>query len=225
MLSKYGGDMQQKAVLAFRAQYRQAIAGYYRGWLHAGLVFGSGLMGIIFAVRQLHGVTPLTWLILPATLLFANVAEYIAHRYLGHHKSRILPLFYQRHTGDHHSFFDEELFYFENNRDLRVVFFPVYLIYAFIFLLICPVGFVLISLGFENAAALFAIGALSGYLLYELLHFSYHIPGNNPFRFIPWWCWLRDLHQYHHRHGAMQHVNFNITLPLVDVLLGTYKRR
>ena len=216
--------MKHEAVEAFRGRYRAAIHPLYRGWLHGGLVLITGLSVIMLAYSALQNVSLTEWCVIPVSLLFANAAEYIAHRWLGHHKSRILPLFYQRHSGDHHSFFDEKLFYFANERDLRVVFFPLYLIYLFIFLLVLPVGFVLHSAGFDNAAYLFAIGAIGGYLLYEILHFSYHIPGNNPFRFIPGWKWLRDLHRLHHTHAQMRHANFNITLPLMDVLLGTYKR-
>lgn len=216
--------MQPSAVNAFRAGYRAQIHRLYRGWLHGLAVLVSGLSVLIYAAGQLQGVSLAEYLIIPATLLFANVAEYVAHRWLGHRKTKILPLFYQRHTGDHHSFFDDELFYFCADRDLRVVFFPLYLIYVFIFALILPVGFLLHWFGQDNGAYLFAIGAISGYLLYELLHFSYHIPGKNPFRYIPGWAFLSDLHRYHHRHTNMQHANFNITLPLMDIVLGTFQQ-
>jgi len=180
---------------------------------------------IIFSFSQLASVSVFEILVFPMTLLVVNFAEYYAHRWLGHRKTRYGKLFYSRHTGDHHSFFLEHAMDYQGIRDWRVVLFPVYLIFAFLFGLILPGAYVLTELVSLNAAYLYAAGGISGYLFYEIMHFSYHIPrghwAEKIFLVIPGWKALRHLHVLHHKREKMGEANFNITLPIFDLLLGT----
>ncbi len=66
-----------------------------------------------------------------------------------------------------------------------------------------------------------AVGGIAGYLFYEVMHFSYHLPGGSFVERVPVWKQLRQLHNLHHRPELMGQKNFNITLPIFDVLLGT----
>jgi sterol desaturase/sphingolipid hydroxylase (fatty acid hydroxylase superfamily) len=72
---------------------------------------------------------------------------------------------------------------------------------------------------------LYAITAISGYWLYEILHFSYHLPRGSTlervFAAIPGWKYLRLFHTVHHFRDTMHDVNFNVTIPLTDWVLGT----
>jgi len=38
------------------------------------------------------------------------------------------------------------------------------------------------------------------------------------------WRKMRSHHRHHHRLDRMSHVNFNVTFPLMDTLLGTRER-
>ncbi|WP_299728351.1 hypothetical protein [uncultured Endozoicomonas sp.] len=133
--------MNHSAMEAFRSNYRLAITPGYNGWLHMFSVVAVGLLVIIFSLFQLQSVSTLEWFVFPVTMLAVNFAEYCAHRWLGHQKTNIGKLFYQRHTGDHHSFFLEDAMDYQSVRDWRVVLFPVYLIFAFIIGLILPGGY------------------------------------------------------------------------------------
>ena len=213
------------AMMKFRDQYRQGIAASYRGWVHMLTVLLVGFGVIIYALSQLLAVSFSEWLIFPLTLLVVNFAEYYAHRWLGHRKTKYGKLFYSRHTGDHHSFFLEHSMNYETIRDWRVVLFPVYLIFAFLFGLIFPVGYLLSEAISMNTAYLFAAAGISGYLFYEVMHFSYHIPrghwAEKVFSLIPGWVALRHLHVLHHKRDKMGVANFNITLPIFDLVFGT----
>ncbi|MFT7683822.1 MAG: hypothetical protein ACI935_003345 [Moritella dasanensis] len=217
--------MKQNAMLKFRSVYREGISTYYNGWLHMASVLVVGLSVIIFSCSQLNEVILWEWLIFPCTMIVVNFAEYYAHRWLGHRKTKYGQLFYQRHTGDHHSFFLEHAMAFSSPRDWRVVLFPLYLIFAFTIGLIVPVGY-LLAQGFSwNVAYLYAAAGISGYLFYEIMHFSYHIPrghwSEKFFLAIPGWGMLRQLHVLHHKRDKMTEANFNITLPIFDLLLGS----
>ena len=207
--------------LAFRARYRASIARFYSGGLHALVVAATGLGVILYSFSQVAQGTVAEWLLLPLTMVLVNFGEYATHRWLGHRKTRIGRLFYSRHTGDHHSFFIESAMPFESVRDWRVVLFPAWLIYVFLVFLIIPGTLLLQWLWSDNAGWIYAAAALCGYLFYEVMHFSYHLPAGSFVERTPIWWRLRCLHQLHHERERMAQCNFNITLPLFDWLLGT----
>jgi hypothetical protein len=213
------------AMTKFRQQYRAGIVKSYRGWIHMLSVLAVGLGTIIYALSQLQSAAWVEWMVFPLTMLMVNFAEYYAHRWLGHKKTKYGKLFYSRHTGDHHSFFLEHSMNYETVQDWRVVLFPLYLIFAFLFGLILPVGFVLSEVVSMNVAYIYAAAGISGYLFYEVMHFSYHIPrghwAEKLFLVIPGWTALRHLHVLHHKRDKMGEANFNITLPIFDFLLGS----
>ncbi len=207
---------------AFRTRYRAGIGRLYNGWVHMMIVLLVGLTVIGYSLLQLTSPSFLEWLVLPVIIVLVNLAEYVAHRWLGHKKTRAGKLFYSRHTGDHHSFFLEDYMPYQSVRDWRVVLFPAYLIFAFLIGLIIPMGAVLFFFASPNAAYLMAAGGIFGYLFYEVMHFSYHLPDGSFAERVPGWKHMRQLHNLHHRRDLMGNSNFNITLPIFDVLLGTF---
>jgi hypothetical protein len=218
-------QMTLQAMEAFRSQYRAGISSLYNGWLHMFTVAGIGLFVILYAFGQIQNPSVLEWMVFPLTMLVVNFAEYYAHRWLGHRKTKLGGLFYKRHTGDHHSFFLENAMNYQSVRDWRVVLFPAFLILAFIFGLILPGGYVLQSFVSDNAAYFYAAAGITGYLFYEVMHFSYHIPrghwAEKIFLCIPGWKLMRHTHVLHHKRDKMAQANFNITLPIFDLILGT----
>ena len=108
--------------------------------LHLLVVAATGSGVITYSAVQLQQIQAPEWLVIPLTLLLVNLAEYVAHRWLGHRKTRLGRMFYARHTGDHHSFFVETAMPFESTRDWRVVLFPAWLIYVFLLGLMLPGG-------------------------------------------------------------------------------------
>ncbi|MGJ8685864.1 MAG: sterol desaturase family protein [Spongiibacteraceae bacterium] len=219
-------SMTTASMQAFRSRYRAAISPRYNGWLHMFIVAAIGTLVIAGSLSQLIHVSTLEWLTVPVTLLVVNFGEYYAHRWLGHRKTNIGKLFYQRHTGDHHSFFLDSDMDYQSSRDWRVVLFPSYLILAFSIGLVLPGIMVLLQLATSNIAYLYAATAIGGYLFYEVMHFSYHIPRDGVteklFLYIPGWKIMREHHRLHHRRDKMAVANFNITLPVFDLLLGSY---
>lgn len=206
---------------AFRNRYRAGISRWYSGWLHLLVVAFTGITVITYSLLQTQTISGIEFLVIPLTLLLVNFAEYAAHRWLGHRKTRLGRLFYSRHTGDHHSFFVESAMPFESIRDWRVVLFPAWLIYVFLLGLLLPGGWLLLQLWSANAAWLFVASGIAGYLFYEVMHFSYHLPAGSFVERTPVWWRLQRLHQLHHERERMTDSNFNITIPVFDWLLGT----
>lgn len=185
-------------------------------------VLSVGVFVIVYSITQVQDASWGEWLVLPVTMLGVNFSEYFAHRWLGHKKTKYGKLFYQRHSGDHHTFFLQDDMPYESSRDWRVVLFPGYLIIAFLLGLVIPVGWLLLHLDLTNSAYMYAIGAIGGYLFYEVMHFSYHLPEGSFVERTPIWRELRQLHVEHHKRDLMTEKNFNITIPIFDWILGTY---
>ena len=214
-----------ESVRRFRAEYRQSeIPHGYSGSRHALFTFGVGSLVLLACLWQLQWVRPLEWLTVPLALAYANLTEYLGHRYPMHHRFRSLSLIYKRHAGQHHRFFTHEAMPFESRRDLRAVLFPPLLVMFFFGAFGVPVWFALRALLSANVAWLFIASGLAYYLNYEVLHLAYHLPEDHWLARRPLVCRLRWLHRNHHDPHLMAHVNFNITYPICDRLFGTLKR-
>ncbi len=209
----------------YREQYRdRRIPAYYSGLFHLGFTTVASIAVVVFSILQLDAVTALEWLTIPATFLYANLAEYLGHRGPMHHPAGFLRLIYERHTLQHHRFFTDAAMQFDSSRDFHAVLFPPVLMVFFITAFALPVWALLVWLFSANVAYLFVATAIAYFLNYELLHFAYHTaPDSWPSR-LPGMAALRQLHTRHHDPALMQSYNFNITYPICDALFGTLFR-
>jgi hypothetical protein len=214
-----------EAVGRFRAEYRdREIPLRYRGGLHLLFTFGVGGVVLLLCLAQLDQVKPLEWLTVPLALVYANLAEYLGHRFPMHRPYRGLGLVYRRHAGQHHRFFNHEAMPIDDYRDLRAVLFPPLLVIFFFGLFGVPVWFALDWLLSANVAWLFIACGLAYFLNYEILHLAYHLPEQHWLARRALVRRLRWLHRTHHDPRRMAQCNFNITYPLGDVLFGTLRR-
>lgn len=170
--------------------------------------------------------SPRSWLLLPAFWLFANFFEWTVHRFPMHRplQPRIM---YRNHAQIHHGAFTDEDMPIENARELWLIMMPWYTI---VMLLVgaSPVAVLAALLGGLPLAGIFYVGALSYFMFYETLHALYHLP---PATLARWgigghgiFARLRAHHARHHAMRRMAHVNFNVTIPLADVVLGTREK-
>lgn len=209
----------------FRAKYRAGVSPHYSGFLHAATVV-IGASGLIWwaasQITEFHWSQ--LWFVVGLYVVY-NVLEWASHRYLGHEKTKLFKFFYQRHTGDHHTFFVDRAMEYELVLDWRVVIFPVALLVAVALTMALPAGAICYWVFGDTYGYLAFITIMSCYLAYEVLHFSYHLPKGSVaeriFRAIPGWTYLRLFHTVHHNRELMAEGNFNITLPLSDWLFGT----
>lgn len=213
------GMRMQFDTTSFRARYRAGIKPGYNAWLHGGFVLLFGTLCIGFLLTRITNPSLWEWLTVPLALIFYNWGEYQIHKNLGHVKHRFSKLFYQRHTGDHHSFFAYGQMNFETPKDWRVIFFPAWLIV--IFATINLTAFWALSQWNTNVAALFCATLLMGYLAYEIMHACEHLPTQHPLSQLPWVRGMRRLHELHHARELMHNFNFNVVFPLWDWLYGT----
>jgi sterol desaturase/sphingolipid hydroxylase (fatty acid hydroxylase superfamily) len=141
-----------------------------------------------------------------------------------HHRRRGLGLIFTRHTLQHHRFFTDESMACDSSRDFKIMLFPPVMLVFFIGGLALPIGAAFFWLVSPNAGYLFATAAVAYFLLYEWLHFLYHLPSTSKAARLPFLGRLRRHHQLHHNPRRMSGWNFNITFPIGDLIFGTYWR-
>ena len=196
----------------------------YSGPRHLATTISVSLLVALASAAMLDSVTPLEWLTIPLTFLYANLSEYLGHRGPMHHKTRFLTKVFERHSVEHHAFFTHEAATFESRQDYKAVLFPPILLIFFIGGFAIPVGALLYWLVSPNVCFLFVLTSVLYFLNYELLHFAYHSEPSSWIGRLPFVSRLRQHHIKHHNRRLMTQYNFNITYPICDWMFGTLYR-
>jgi hypothetical protein len=214
------------SVAEFRSVFQQEqFPRYYSSSLHLLLTVGASLTAAIYCVFRLKDVRPLEWLTIPVTFLYANLTEYVAHRYPMHRPMRGLKRIFAGHTLNHHHYFTHESMEMDGMQALVIILFPPVMLLFFFGLFGFPVAFLLGSLISTNVGYLFLAVAMGYYFNYELFHLAYHMPQTSFIGRLPVVKKLRLLHTRHHDLQLMTGYCFNITYPLCDFLFGTLTPR
>jgi hypothetical protein len=184
----------------------------------AVLASGIALAAVWLAARA----SAMDWLLLPAFFVVANGIEWLVHKNPMHHP--MPPRFmYKNHALFHHRAFLHDSMPIKDPRELGLVMMPWYTMLG-LFVLSSPIALLAAWWRGPGAAGIFFLAAALYFLTYETLHALYHMPP----RFLrrvglsgALFQRMQSHHRHHHRLNRMAHVNFNVTFPLMDWLLGT----
>src|SRR5437588_7389511 len=108
------------------------------------------------------------WLIVPVTVVGANIFEWFLHLQVMHRPRPALMDMYKRHTLAHHQFFTESEPFHDTTRDYRVAFSAIRLI-AFL-AMAAGLAYAVATIWSSNAAWLLACASTGMYLNYEFFH-------------------------------------------------------
>jgi hypothetical protein len=205
----------------FREQYLAGISPWYNGWLHAGVLYGTGIILIAYCVLQLREAS-WEWLLAIPVAIAGNFFEWWVHKYVLHRLRDVFAIrsIYDRHTRQHHQYFTDNDHEIHSVKEFRIVFFPWRVLTV---LTVAGGGISLLMaqvLG-ANAGYVTFMTMLGQYLVYETFHFCCHVPENAFVRNMPFVNTIRRHHATHHNMGIMMHVNMNLTFPVADWAMGT----
>ena len=186
----------------------------------------------MFGVLAVAGITVGYWLaresrivdlwIVPFFLLSQNVAEYLIHRLLMHRPSFLRAL-YQGHMG-HHRAFQYDAMEIAAWSEMGLVMMPWFSI-ALLFVGMAPIVWVTARTVGPGPAGLLLVTSTFSFVFYEMLHALYHFPspvlGRLGLAHSRTFAFLSRHHRHHHRLERMRWVNFNISVPLSDLMFGT----
>ncbi len=168
----------------------------------------------------------LDWLLAPVFFFVANAIEWTVHRYPMH---RPLPprFMYKNHSLIHHLAFTDGNMPITRPAELGLIMMPWYTIIG-LFVVASPVLVVAGLLRGVGLSGVFLLVAVGYFLSYETLHALYHVPDSTLDRIgigkVRLFRRMQAHHRHHHVLKRMSQVNFNVTVPLMDVLLGTRER-
>ena len=198
----------------------------YSPWRHMALtlVLATVLasLGLALAVRA----RMTDWLLLPGFWVIANFIEWMVHRNPMHRPLRP-RIMYRNHAQLHHLAFTDGRMVIGKTDELGLIMMPWYTMLG-LFAVASPVMVIAGVLRGPGLAGVFLLGAVAYFLCYETLHALYHLPDATLDRAgigrVRAFRRLQAHHRHHHILGRMAAVNFNVTFPLWDRLLGTLEK-
>ena len=150
-------------------------------------------------------------------LIYASFLEWFVHKY-GMHTDKISKWAFSRHAIQHHS----------ARRSMKTFYIPPEENAAYnitessavplLWIVHLPLYFLVGTLGGIPAGVGAAAGGAAYILAYELLHFYIHAPKGYWFQRTRLFRFYCEYHRVHH-HKARR--NYNIVMPLADLVLGT----
>jgi hypothetical protein len=205
---------------ALRQRMLAGIPRWYSPYGHLAGTIGVGVGTLALALAKISNVRALELLTIPAAFVFANLVEWWAHKHVMHRRRRFMPVLYDRHTPEHHRVYRYEDMAIRSARELRLVLIPAMGVLGIV-LLSAPAALLAALLVNANVGWLFLMSSALYVVGYELTHLCYHLPENSLVYRIPLVRALREHHARHHMPSLMQNFNFNVTVPLGDLLFGT----
>jgi len=154
-----------------------------------------------------------------AGVLFASFFEWALHRFVMHRPTSWCLYSFRAHTlVHHHTFKADHTYHLAHEPDKETI--PMAWWNGPVLILVCLLPVVPLTLWFGQWAL--GLGALLAYVAYygayEYMHWCMHLPKRR--RVERSWI-FRRLNGHHLLHHRYMHKNFNVVLPLADLLLGT----
>jgi hypothetical protein len=200
------------------------IPRWYSPWGHLAGTVGVGVVTLVLSILSISDPQAIEFVTIPLAFVFANLVEWFAHKHFMHRRRFPLRVLFDRHTPEHHRIFRYDSMAIESARELRLVLIPAMGVLGMV-LLAAPVALLTGFLLSWNVGWLF-LATTGVYVLgYELSHLAYHLPERSVVYRLPLLRALREHHARHHIPNLMQSWNFNVTIPIGDLLFGTFARR
>jgi hypothetical protein len=156
-------------------------------------------------------------------LVVVSFCEWVLHRYVMHRPLPGLRYPFQAHAVvHHHTFKGDATYHLQNEADKETI--PMAWWNGPVLIMIGALPFALLSwaLGQWGFAAGGVLAFAGYYGTYEYIHWCMHLPKARRLEFS--WT-FRRLNGHHLLHHRYMHKNFNVVLPLADLILGTLMPR
>ena len=210
----------QRSREAFRDEMLGAVPRWYSPWLHLAGTAGVGVLTVAVAVASIDQLRAAELLVIPIVFIVSNLVEWHAHKHLLHRRWKPMAVLYDRHTPEHHRVYRYRDMAIREWPELRLVLIPAMGVFGIVLTALAPAA-LLGWLVNANVGWLFLMSAALYVVSYELTHLSYHLPEDSFIGRLSFVRWMREHHARHHDPRLMQRYNFNVTVPLGDVLFGT----
>ncbi len=196
---------------------------WYSPWVHLAIPSSVGVAAMAGAVYFMHALTAWEVAFGVALFILANATEWRIHKSFLHERRKGVAFLYDRHTPQHHLVFTTDDMAIREPREFKLVLLPAFAVAA-LALGLSPVIAALWLSGQHNLACVFTFVTMGYVVSYEWLHLSYHLPPDSFIGRLGVIRFMRRHHALHHDPTLMQQWNFNVSLPLWDLVRRTYAR-
>jgi len=208
---------------AVRARVMARVPSWYNPLIHLLVPSLSGIGLVVGAILLMHDVQAWQVALVVPFFVILNAGEWRIHRDLLHRRTPGFTVLYDRHTPEHHMVYVTDDMAMRSRREWRMVLLPGFGIWASL-LSALPVPAILALVGQWNVGMLFIATAMGYVVLYEWLHLSYHLSPDSFVGRLKLIQILRRHHATHHNPQLMRKWNFNVSIPLWDLVRGTIWR-
>jgi sterol desaturase/sphingolipid hydroxylase (fatty acid hydroxylase superfamily) len=213
-----GGD--DRTAHAFRQTMLDAVPRWYSPWGHLAGTVGIGISALALSIWRIEGLRSVELWTIPCVFVLANLVEWYVHKNVMHRRWRPMVMLYQRHTPEHHRVFRYDDMAIHSPRELRLVLIPAIGVLGIVLMAATP-AILLGLLVSSNVGWLWVMTAALYVVGYELTHLCYHLPERSIIYRIPFMRFLREHHARHHAPSLMRRWNFNVTIPVGDLVFRT----
>ena len=154
-----------------------------------------------------------------AAVVFASFFEWTLHRYVMHRPMKGFTYPFRTHTLVHHHVFRaDHTYHLIDEKDKWTI--PMAWWNGPVIVLICSIPFVSVAwlTGHWGIAVGAPLACALYFAAYEYMHWCMHLPRKRNIERSGIFFRLNGHHILHHRY---MHKNFNVVMPLADLLLGT----
>lgn len=157
-----------------------------------------------------------------AGVVFASFFEWTLHRFVMHKRNGVMDYAFNAHAVVHHQIFKaDHTYHLIHEKDKETI--PMAWWNGPVLVAVCQIPFLIWVLltrhsGHWGLLIGSAISCTLYYATYEYIHWCMHLPRKRNIERIGIYFRLNGHHLLHHRY---MHKNFNVVLPLADLLLGT----
>lgn len=217
------GPDEQQGRAERRAQIVATMPARYSPTMHLAIpaMIGLGVLVTALFRLQTNALEPVELLTIPVTLLAGFGFEWRAHKDILHRRLPLLGVLYERHELQHHVIFTDRNMAMQSKQEWWFVLMPPYAVILVFLTLVLPMAIAIETYLSRNVAMLVTATSMVFFLSYEWLHLAYHFPADHPIARNPIIAKLREHHRRHHEPRLMKRWNFNVTVPLFDLLHGT----
>ncbi len=152
-------------------------------------------------------------------IVFASFFEWTLHKYFMHRVIGKFDYAFKAHAVVHHQIFKaDHTYHLVHEKDKRTI--PMAWWNGPVLIALTQVPFLVVSLLGAHYGVLVGslLSCIAYYTTYEYLHYCMHLPRKRNIERSGIFFRLNGHHLLHHRY---MHKNFNVVLPLADLLLGT----
>ncbi len=152
-------------------------------------------------------------------IIFASLFEWTLHRFVMHKPVGPFRYPFEAHALIHHQIFKaDHTYHLINPKDKKTI--PMAWWNGPVLVACCQVPFIIAAIIWEKWALVVgaSVSCTLYYAAYEYIHWCMHLPKRRIVERSGLYFRLNGHHLLHHRY---MHKNFNVVLPLADLLLGT----